>query len=183
MSEIEALIKEYERQVNLPWDSAIAGDEKIWFVIYDPAQERRLRLRIQDFESATIRAHHTWELVDITDSFATWMAQHEYREAYFEQPDDMELALKDFADSLAEQVRSELDKPKADGNCVVALLGVASLFGLGRASDLIAAVAPRVKGRLLVFFPGRRDGSVYRLLDARDGWDYLAVAIEVPHDK
>jgi len=29
----------------------------------------------------------------------------------------------------------------------------------------------------LVFFPGERDGSNYRLLDARDGWNYLATPI------
>jgi hypothetical protein len=34
-----------------------------------------------------------------------------------------------------------------------------------------------IRGRLLVFFPGRHDGSNYRLLDARDGWNYLAAGI------
>jgi hypothetical protein len=32
-------------------------------------------------------------------------------------------------------------------------------------------------GRLLVFFPGSRDGNVYKLLDAREGWNYLATPI------
>jgi hypothetical protein len=30
------------------------------------------------------------------------------------------------------------------------------------------------KGRLLIFFPGEFEQNHYRLLDARDGWDYLA---------
>jgi hypothetical protein len=30
---------------------------------------------------------------------------------------------------------------------------------------------------LLVFFPGQFDNNNYRLLDARDGWNYLAVPI------
>lgn len=183
MSEIEALIKAYEHNVSLPWDLELAGPEKVWFAVYDPAQERRLRLRVQEFESATLRAHHTWELIDITDNFAEWMAKHEYREEYFKQPDDMELALKDFADALAADVKARLNAPKANENCVVAILGVASLFGLIRASDLLEAIALEIKGRLLVFFPGRRDGAVYRLLDARDGWNYLALPIEAPHDK
>ena len=36
---------------------------------------------------------------------------------------------------------------------------------------------PDIAGRLVVFFPGSRDGNTYRLLDARDGWNYLAHSI------
>ena len=32
-------------------------------------------------------------------------------------------------------------------------------------------------GRLVVFFPGQFEQNNYRLLDARDGWNYLAVPI------
>jgi hypothetical protein len=28
-----------------------------------------------------------------------------------------------------------------------------------------------------VFFPGSREGNVYKLLDAREGWNYLATPI------
>ena len=35
-----------------------------------------------------------------------------------------------------------------------------------------------IKGRLLLFFPGEYDGNnCYRMLDARDGWNYLATPI------
>ena len=34
-----------------------------------------------------------------------------------------------------------------------------------------------IKGRLVLFFPGEYDDNNYRLLDARDGWSYLAVPI------
>ena len=34
-----------------------------------------------------------------------------------------------------------------------------------------------IQGRLLVFFPGVYEQNNYRLLDARDGWNYLAVPI------
>lgn len=46
MNEIERLHTEYERFVRTPWDRTLAGAQKVWFAIYDPAQERRLRLRI-----------------------------------------------------------------------------------------------------------------------------------------
>jgi hypothetical protein len=34
-----------------------------------------------------------------------------------------------------------------------------------------------VPGRLLVLFPGEYNEPQYRFLDARDGWNYLAVPI------
>jgi hypothetical protein len=43
-------------------------------------------------------------------------------------------------------------------------------------------VQDRVAGRLLVFFPGQREGNNYRLFDARDGWNYLALPIEARED-
>lgn len=177
MSEIESLLKEYERFVRLPWDHKLAGPQKVWFAIYDPAQERRLRPRLGAFEAATRAAGHGWVALDLTDAFAEWMASHEYREAYFEQPEDMDLALADFADAVAQRVGEVLGTSAADKNTVVAIIGLGSLFGLTRASELFAKVAPLIRGRLLAFFPGQHDGSNYRLLDARDGWNYLAVPI------
>ena len=178
MSEIEDLLSRYERYVRLPWDHKLAGAQKVWFARYDPGQERRLRLRIGEFETATTDAGHMWRLLDITDSFAEWMTNHEYKDAYFEQPEDLELALVDFSDYAAERVRKELRHPSVDENTVVALLGLASLFGLIRVAELIAKVDSEILGRLLAFFPGQRDGSNWRLLNARDGWNYHAVPIE-----
>jgi len=104
MSEIEGLLRAYERFVRLPWDRNLAGPQRVWFAIYDPAQERRLRPRIEAFEAATLAAGHGWTKVDLTDAFAEWMAVHEYREAYFQQPEDMDLALVDFGESIAGRV-------------------------------------------------------------------------------
>ena len=177
MSEIEDILRRYEQYVKLPWDHKLAGAQKVWFAKYDPGQERRLRLRIGAFQTATTDACHKWHLVDITDAFAMWMTNHEYKEAYFEQPEDMELALVDFSDFVAEQVRQALNHPDVNENTVVALLGLASLFGLTRAAELIAKVDSEIRGRLLAFFPGQRDGPNWRLLNARDGWNYHAVPI------
>ncbi|MFC2065202.1 DUF1788 domain-containing protein, partial [Chloroflexota bacterium] len=144
MNEIESLVHAYEDFAKLPWDNSLAGAQKVWFAIYDPNNERRLRLRIQEFESATIRAKHTWRLVDITDTFAMWMANHEYRDEYFKQPDDMDLALSDYEIYLAELVQKELTFDGVDDNTVVAISGIGSLFGLTRASTLLEAVAPYI---------------------------------------
>jgi len=50
----------------------------------------------------------------------------------------------------------------------------------GRLDHLLVRPCPRsswIAGRLLVFFPGEHEGNSYRLLDARDGWNYLAIPI------
>lgn len=178
MSGVEGLLTAYDRFVRLPWDRELAGPQKVWFAIYDPAQERRLRLRLPEFERVTREAKRGWRQVDLTDSFAAWMAGHDYREEYFAHPEDLELALADFGVAVRDRVGEALVASEADENTVVAVSGVASLFGLTRVSVLVDTVAPRVRGRLLVFFPGQRDGSNYRFLDARDGWNYLAIPIE-----
>lgn len=40
-----------------------------------------------------------------------------------------------------------------------------------------------IRGRVVVFFPGEYENSNYRLLDARDGWNYLAVPITLQEDR
>ena len=183
MSEIESLVQEYEKVAGLPWEKTVAGPQRVWFAVYDPTHERRLLLRLDEFEVATKTVGHEWKLVDIADSFATWMSNHEYREAYFEQPEDMDLALRDYLSYLVERISKELTSSDANENTVVALLGVGTLFGLVRASEVIENIASKIRGRLLVFFPGQREGSNYRLLDARDGWNYLAVPISAEKGK
>ena len=177
MNEIERLLHAYDQFVRIPWDRSLAGAQKVWFAIYDPAQERRLRLRVPDFEVATRNAGHDWVLFDLTDSFAHWLAEHDYRDAYFEDPEAMELALEDFAALIADQLLATLTGPTGGDQTVVAVSGLAALFGLTRASKLLRSVDAAIRGRMLVFFPGQHDGSNYRLLDARDGWNYLAVPI------
>ncbi len=176
MGQMEELVRAYERFISLPWEPNLAGPQKVWFVLYTPSEERRLRARIGEFELATRKHHHRWAQLDLTDAFAQWMAAQNYRESYFESPDDLELVLSHFGEKIAEDVRKIL-AGNSDQETVVALSGIASLFGLTRVSELVQAVAPQIGGRLLVFFPGERDGNHYRLLDARAGWNYLAVPI------
>ena len=42
---------------------------------------------------------------------------------------------------------------------------------------MIPLVETHIRGRLLVLFPGVYEQNNYRLLDARDGWNYLAIPI------
>ena len=177
MSQIEQLLAAYEDFVSLPWQEHLAGPQKVWFAVYDPSQERRLRLRVPEFGIATKDAGHSWTYLDIADSFAQWMATHKYRERYFQRPKLMDLALQEFVTHVSEEIKAALSAPDVNQNTVVALGGVASLFGLTYASAVLEPVTSAVQGRLLVFFPGRYENGIYRLLDARDGWNYLAVPI------
>ena len=72
-----------------------------------------------------------------------------------------------------------LDNGVGSGSKRGAKIGAASVFGVVSLSDILARVEHEIKGRLVVFFPGRTRDGRYRLLDARDGWDYHAVAIQV----
>jgi len=66
---------------------------------------------------------------------------------------------------------------RADETSVVAACGVASLFGFSRVSLVLKEMEQSIRGRLVLFFPGEFENNNYRLLDARDGWNYLAVPI------
>ncbi|MBJ7470364.1 MAG: hypothetical protein JHD16_03645 [Solirubrobacteraceae bacterium] len=179
MSYVEDLLMAYRRFVALPWQQTLAPAQRVWMAVYPPDDERRLRLHLPAFKEATIEHQHAWALIDITTSFESWMAGHDYRDAYFEDPELLETALPAFFNYLVTNVRSELaDHPAPDG--VVALLGAGTMFGLGDAtkvSALINAVNDAIAGRLVVFFPGEVENNNFRLLDARDGWDYMAVVI------
>jgi len=177
MGRIEQLAQEYARFVAVPWQRNLAGPQKCWFVIYDPHDERRLRGRLDLFDVATTKAGHDWMLCDLTDAFAQWIASEEYRDSYFADPDDLRPVLGDFLAACAAKVRAALEDVSVRDDSVVALLGVASLFGFFKVSALVEAVAPSIRGRLVVFFPGEYESGNYRLLDARDGWNYLAVPI------
>ncbi|MDA8219905.1 MAG: DUF1788 domain-containing protein [Dehalococcoidales bacterium] len=174
---MDALIEAYARFVQHPWDRNAAGPERVWLAVYPPLDERRLRYKIDEFKVATQGAGKRWKLVDLTTSFEEWLGAHEYREAYFESPGDLEPALEGFGEQLVARARADLTTDDVDGETVVALLGAGSLFGFFRVSRLIESVNDSIRGRLLVFFPGERHGSNYRLLDAQDGWNYLAVPI------
>lgn len=178
MSYVDDLVMSYRRFVDLPWPQNVAPPQRVWMAIYPPHYERRVRLNLQEFANATIQVGHSWECIDITTSFERWMSGHEYAEAYFEEPELLETALPAFFEALVTEVREQLEKCN-DPNGVVGLLGAGAMFGLGdvRVSALISEVNAAISGRLLVFFPGQYEHNNYRLLDAKDGWNYLAVPI------
>jgi len=182
MGRIEELAARYGSHITIPWQRNLSGDQKTLFVVYPKEDERRLHTRIDLFEIATKRAQHTWTFLDLTGAFAHWMAHEEYRNAYFEDPSAIEMSLADsFTEFVAERIKEKLMQDGVDEDTVVAVLGAGSLFGLTRLSIVLRRVVSDIRGRLLLFFPGEYEQNNYRLLDARDGWNYLAVPITL-HD-
>ena len=184
MSHIDTLAERYERYIALPWQKHLSGAQRVIFIVYNKTDERRLRARKGLFEMATKEAGHGWIECDLTDVFAQWMANTEYHESYFESPKDLELKLEsDFLEHVAGHVKDVLEAPEADENAVVSIYGVASLFGFVRVSELMEAIERDIRGRVVVFFPGEYENNNYRLMDARDGWNYLAVPITLHEDR
>jgi hypothetical protein len=178
MGRIENLAKQYQSHISAPWQRNLAGDQKTIFIVYPKTDERRLRARLELFEMATTSAGHRWLLLDLTDTFARWMAGNAYRDTYFEEPETLEMKLRrDFVQYAAGRLRDVLTAEGIDEDAVVAVQGVASLFGFTRVSLVLKEVVKDIRGRLVIFFPGEYEDNKYRLLDARDGWNYLAVPI------
>ncbi len=184
MGRIDRLAERYKSYIALPWQKDLAGAQRAIFIVYDEADERRLRARKDLFALATAEAGHGWLECDLTRAFAEWMAAVEYRESYFESPENLELKLEgDFLEYVAGRVREVLFSPEADENSVVGIYGIASLFGFVRVSELMKEIEGDIRGRVVVFFPGEYENNNYRLLDARDGWNYLAVPITLHEDR
>jgi len=181
-SKVAKLASSYRQHLTVPWQAGLAAIQRVIFAVYDKADELRLRANLGEFELATQQAGKRWLLLDVTDAFPEWMSAQEYRDAYFEAPEDLAGyqtgELTEFVADLIAKLKARISE-EASPNTVVALLGVGTLFGLARVSSLVEGIKEAVEGRLLVFFPGEYhpENHAYRLLDARDGWNYLAVPL------
>ena len=184
MGRIEQLAHKYGTHIRAPWQRTVSGAQRVIIVVYDPELERTLRARKSLFENETEPLLRTWREVDVTDAFARWMAEQGYREEYFASPEDLRLKIdgerSEFSTFVADEIRDALRRAAEDSrDTVVAVFGIGSLFGFARVSQILQDIEPDISGRLAVFFPGQYENNNYRLLDARDGWNYLAVPITV----
>lgn len=182
MSKLDKIIASYRKHIGAPWQSGLAAIQRVIFVVYDKGDELRLRANVEEFRQATVEAKKHWMPIDVTDKFPMWMVSKEFRDEYFSCPEDLTGyqtgEVQDFVSMLIADLKQQIQQ-SADAETVVAILGVGSLFGLARVSKVVDGIKDVVPGRLLVFFPGEYhpENHSYRLLDARDGWDYLAVPI------
>jgi hypothetical protein len=179
LNRIQQLAKTYGQHIATEWQRTIADSQRVIMIVYHKELERDILAHKDEFNIATKQANHDWFEVDVAPAFAEWMAASEYRDAYFESPDDLQLKLEsEFTRYVANKIRAVLDREGVSDNSVVAIFGVAALFGFTRVSEVVKLVEPHIRNRrLVIFFPGEYDQHNYRLLDARDGWNYLAAPI------
>lgn len=180
MARIEDLAELYGQHIATPWQRTVAGAQRVIMVVYDKDLERTLRARKGEFETRTKAGGHSWHEVDITSAFAEWFASQRYRTSYLTSPAKMGSKLQtEFPKFVASRIRDALTHQSVSADSVVALFGVGSLYGFTHVSDVLKLVEGDVRGRMVVFFPGTFEKDHYRLLDARDGWNYMAVPISI----
>jgi len=177
VNRVRRLLASYAKFIGVPWRDNAAPAQRVIFCVYNESEELRLRAKIDEFEIATRESGHDWYVFDLTDTFAEWLSGQRYAESYYRKPDLLATLLPQYLDFIADRFGQFLQTVGADDGSVIALKGVGSLFGLLKVKAVVDKLAPMVKGRLVVFFPGTFENSNYRLLDGYDGWNYLAVPI------
>jgi hypothetical protein len=177
MSRVKRLIQSYSKYVAVPWRDDVAASQRVIFCVYHETEELRLRAKVDEFEIATRAAGHDWALFDLTDSFPNWLASQRYAKSYFQKPNLLSTLLPKYLSHIETEFETFLRQNLIGRDSVVAIKGVSSLFGFLKVKEVVDKLAPMVKGRLLVFFPGSYENNNYRLLDGYDGWNYLAVPI------
>ena len=167
MGRIEDPAARYRSHIGAPWQRDLAGDQKAIFVVYPKTDERKLRARMELFEMATTSTEHRWRALDLTNTFARWMADTDYREVYFDEPDTLAMKLRgEFVQYAAGRLREALTADDVDEDTVVAVVGVACLYGFTRVSLVLKEVVKEIRGRL---------GFLLRC-----GLDYLALDRTAP---
>lgn len=177
LNKIDRLKTAYSKHIHIPWRDDASPEERVIFCVYSENDELILRSRVEEFAIETRDAGHKWLHFDLTNSFSTWLTSQKYGEQYFKRPELIMSTISGYASDIEQSFRDFLAADGADENTVVAITGVGTLFGFLKVRDVVATFAPLVSGRLVVFFPGNYENNNYRLLDAYDGWNYLAVPI------
>ena len=178
MSKINQLLAKFEGIINEPWPTGLSGQEKVWFLIFDPIDLRKVHFKLGEFEMATKNANREWLLISLNDYFTNWLSQHDYKESFFEEPQYISDALQD---DFREYIINEITKSffQNSENTLLVLKDVSAIFGFIKLSEIVNDISKKIKGRLMVLFPGEFTSNQYRLMDARDGWDYLARPIMI----
>ena len=177
MGHSERLRQNYQRFVRLPWSKNQAGKQRVWFAVYPPSEERRIRVQMPEFQMATVDAGHKWKLIDITSIPPAWLASHPYKDGYYTDSSALQTVEEDIRGRVVQELRKVLEAPDVDADTVVAVQGTGSLYGFAHISPIIEGIEDAIRGRLLVFFPGEYERNLYRFMDARDGFNYMAVPI------
>jgi hypothetical protein len=178
VGKVEDLADRFGQYLSVPLSPMGIAAQRVLMIVYDKEIERSMRERCDEFETRAVTAGRHWKRFDCTRLFAEWMASLDYCEAYFNEPEHLATKIEgEFKKLVVQKLRDAMKG--SDAHSVIAMTGTASLYGLARLSEIIRDIEADVRGCLAVFFPGTKDGNNYRLLDARDGWNYLAHSISL----
>jgi len=177
MNYVERLNEALKQQLRHPWSSDYSGGERVWFLVFDPERLRSVLARKPLFQMSVEAAGKRWVEIDVSQLFGEWMGAHRYAEVFYARPNRAKAVPNDFADALAQSIRDRIAEDGVDESTVLVLTGTEALFGITKLSHITRLIEDAVPGRLLVFFPGEFNEPHYRFLDARDGWNYLAIPI------
>src|SRR5262249_29642063 len=142
------------KYIAVPWRDDAAAPQRVIFCVYNESDELRLLAKIDEFEMATSQANHPWKLFDLTNTFAVWLMSQRYAKSYFQKPHLLTTLLPKYLEFIISEFEKFLKEAGAGESHVIALSGVGSLFGLLKVKEVVDKLAPLVKGRLVVFFPG-----------------------------
>ena len=162
MARTDQLLNAYRKQVSMPLRPGLALNQRVWFIVYPP-EEERVAIDVQ-------RTLADWIDTFDEDTKNTCLGTPEILEDY---------ARPEYIKFLSSRINQAVSNVPDDrrAKTVFALRGLMELFDFIHVSDLVADIDTKLTGILLVFFPGEREDNTYRFLGARTGWDYLAVPI------
>ena len=75
MSRVSELLELYRKHIALPWRPDESPMQRVVLGVYLPADERRLRATVSEFETATKLCGHGWRLLDIESAFGDWLGE------------------------------------------------------------------------------------------------------------
>jgi hypothetical protein len=177
MTYVDRLNQALKDRLRHPWSQDKSGGERVWFLVFDPDKLRTVLAHKEAFRLSTEAAGKRWEEIDISREFGAWMANHRYARRYFARPSLATTIADDFASALVANIKRQMDERRVDEQTLVVITGTESLYGINKLSHVTRLLEDAIPGRLLVFFPGEYREPQYRFLDARDGWNYLAIPI------
>lgn len=100
------LAERYKSYIALPWQKDLPAPQRAIFVVYDKADGNAGYGHGKDlFALSTAETGHGGSRCDLTCVFAQWMAATDYRDSYFESPEDLgtQTLRDDFLEHVADQ--------------------------------------------------------------------------------
>ncbi len=172
MSRIQQLAKIYGSTSRPPGKRTVADSQRVIMIVYDKELERDILAHKDEFEIATKQANHDWYESQHRAGICEWIAAAEYRDAYFDSPDDLQLSL-----SRKSRVRRGQDPRGSESPRRFRQLRRSSVWSRGlvrlhSVSQVLKLVEPSIRGRLVIFFPDSTSRTT-NAARARDGWNTL----------